>query len=153
SLTLQFDDLTVVGRSAGAQSDWIARAIATSAHWPSRRPTIPVTRNAAFWAALFSKRSTLSCALAPALSLRLRRIRHGTRRGQQARVGGKEEGVRLAGERVHCPADAKPFRRPLPIIMVCRFGADHDIAGTEVRVEASSDSGEEDVGWLELLDK
>src|SRR5207249_10934268 len=75
SLTLQFDDLTVVGRSAGAQSDWIARAIATSAHWPSRRPTIPVTSNAAFWAALFSKRSTLSCALAPALSLRLRRIR------------------------------------------------------------------------------
>src|SRR5215211_370052 len=37
--------------------------------------------------------------------------------------------------------------------MVCRLGADHDIAGAEVWVEASSDPGEEDVGWLELLDK
>jgi len=72
---------------------------------------------------------------------------------QQARVGWKEEGVRLAGERVHRPADAKPFRGPLSIIMVCRFGADHDIAGAEVWVEASGDSGEKDVGRLELLDK
>jgi len=37
--------------------------------------------------------------------------------------------------------------------MVRSLGADHDIAGAEVRVEASSDSGEEDVGRLELLDK
>jgi hypothetical protein len=37
--------------------------------------------------------------------------------------------------------------------MVCRLGADHDIAGAEVWVEASRDPGEEDVGWLELLDK
>src|SRR5438552_13638018 len=73
--------------------------------------------------------------------------------GQQARVGWKEEGVRLAGERVHRPADAKPFQGPLSIIMVCRFGADHDIAGAEVWVEASSDPGEKDVGRLELLDK
>ena len=37
--------------------------------------------------------------------------------------------------------------------MVRSFGADHDITGAEVRVEASSDPGEEDVGWLELLDE
>ena len=70
-----------------------------------------------------------------------------------ARVGGKEEGVRLAGERVHRPTDAKPVRCPLSIIMVRSLGADHDIAGAEVRVEASSDPSEEHVGWLELLDK
>jgi len=37
--------------------------------------------------------------------------------------------------------------------MVRSLGADHDIAGAEVWVEASSDPGEEDVGRLELLDK
>jgi hypothetical protein len=37
--------------------------------------------------------------------------------------------------------------------MVRRLGADHDIAGAEVRVEASSDPGEENVGRLELLDE
>ena len=73
--------------------------------------------------------------------------------GQQARVGGKEEGVRLACERVHRPADAKPFRGPLPITMLRSLGADHDITGAEVRVEASSDPGEEDVTRLELLDE
>ena len=65
----------------------------------------------------------------------------------------ERRGVRLAGERVHRPADAKPFRDPLPIIMVHSLGADHDIAGAEVWVEASSDPREQDVGRLELLDK
>jgi hypothetical protein len=37
--------------------------------------------------------------------------------------------------------------------MVCRLAADHDIAGAEVWVEASSDPGEEDVRRLELLDE
>jgi hypothetical protein len=37
--------------------------------------------------------------------------------------------------------------------MVRRLGANHDIAGTEVRVEASCDPGEEDVSRLEMLDK
>src|SRR5882724_4199388 len=83
SLTPQFDDLLSLGGPPGAQSHSIDRAIATSAHCPSRSPTIPVTSSAAFWAALFSKRSTFSYALAPAISLRLRRIRHGTRRCQQ----------------------------------------------------------------------
>src|SRR5437870_10802354 len=81
SLSAQFDDLLSLGDPPGAQSHhWIARAIATSAHCASRRPTISVTSSAAFWAALFSKRSTFSDALAPALSLRLRRIRHGTQK-------------------------------------------------------------------------
>src|SRR5207249_9384209 len=69
-----------LGDPPGAQSHWIATAIARSAHCDSRRPTILVTSNAAFWEALFSKRSTFSDALAPALSLRLRRIRHGTQK-------------------------------------------------------------------------
>src|SRR5215475_4887057 len=52
------------------------------AHFAPRPPTIRVTSNEAFLAALLSKRRSSSGALAPALSLRLRRIRHGTRRCQ-----------------------------------------------------------------------
>ena len=73
--------------------------------------------------------------------------------GQEAGVGRKKEGGSACRERVHRTADAKPFRGPLPIIMVRCLGADHDITGAEVRVEASSDPGEQDVGRLELLNK
>ena len=51
---------------------------------------------------------------------------------QEARVGRKKKRVQFSGEPVHRPLDAKPFRGPLPIVMVSRFGADHDIAGAEV---------------------
>src|SRR5438445_12926824 len=37
-----------LGDLPGAQSHWIARAIAMSAHCASRRPTVPVMSNAAF---------------------------------------------------------------------------------------------------------